>query len=120
MAALAESLSRLQSGRSVIDKTGLPGTYDLHLKWTADPMRPETPGNPGVFPAVDDFSEPVLFTAVREQLGLRIESAKGPVEVVVIDHAEGQQKISSDATRKLRFWKVFKPNLSAMGRVASM
>jgi uncharacterized protein (TIGR03435 family) len=85
MGALAESLSRLQVGRSVIDKTGMPGTYDVHLKWTADPAPPDNPGAP---PAVDDLSEPFLFTAVREQLGLRIESAKGPVEVVVIDHAE--------------------------------
>ena len=73
MARLVENLSRVGLGRSVIDKTGLAGSYDVHLKWTADP---------------DDPLEPSLFTALREQLGLKLESAKGPVEVLVIDHAE--------------------------------
>jgi uncharacterized protein (TIGR03435 family) len=79
MARLAENLSRTGQGRSVIDKTGLAGSYEVHLKWVADPLAPDT--------ATDDQSGPSLFTALRE-LGLRLESAKGPVEVLVIDHAE--------------------------------
>jgi uncharacterized protein (TIGR03435 family) len=76
--ALAESLSRLQLGRSVINKTGLTGSYDVHLKWGAEPLA-STP---------EDQSAPSIFTALREQLGLRMEAAKGPVEVLVIDRAE--------------------------------
>jgi uncharacterized protein (TIGR03435 family) len=80
MVRLAEALSRVGLGISVIDKTGLAGSFELHLKWTADPLASGT--------APDDQSGPSLFTALREQLGLRLGSAKGPVEVLVIDHAE--------------------------------
>lgn len=79
MGPLAESLSRTGLGRSVIDKTGLAGYYQVHLKWTVDRLGP-TP--------VDDQSGPSIFTALPEQLGLQLKSAKGPVEVLVIDHAE--------------------------------
>lgn len=60
--------------RSVIDNTGLTGEYDLSLEWAAD----ET----------GDSSVPSIFTALQEQLGLKLESTKGPVEVIVIDHVE--------------------------------
>lgn len=83
--ALAGSLSRLELRRSVIDKTGLTGSYDVHLKWTLDPLAPAASDSPGVPPAPDG---PSIFTSLREQLGLRLESAKGPVEVLVIDHVE--------------------------------
>jgi uncharacterized protein (TIGR03435 family) len=59
MARLVESLSRVGLGRSVIDKTGLAGSYEVHMKWTADPLGPS-----------DDQSGPSIFTALREQLGL--------------------------------------------------
>jgi uncharacterized protein (TIGR03435 family) len=66
--------------RFVIDKSGLTGLFDLHLEWslqaTADPT------------SADEFTNPSIFTALREQLGLQLESATGPVEVLVIDHAE--------------------------------
>ena len=76
-------------GRPVIDKTGLAGLYDVALKYaptgrTAGPFGPP-PGAPE--PAVDPDS-PSLFTAVQEQLGLKLENARGPVEVVVIDRLE--------------------------------
>jgi uncharacterized protein (TIGR03435 family) len=87
MEALAASLSRVDLHRSVIDKTGLTGTYDVLLKWTVDPLTPAALDNPSAPPAADDLPGP-LFISLREQLGLRIESAKGPVEVLVIDHAE--------------------------------
>jgi uncharacterized protein (TIGR03435 family) len=67
-------------GRSVVDKTGLSGHYDFELTWTPDTLR-----------RVDSDAlpeAPSLFTAIQEQLGLRLESARGPVEVLVIDHAE--------------------------------
>jgi len=61
--------------RPVLNKTGLSGEYDFTLEWT-----------PGIAP--DDADSPSLFTAIQEQLGLKLEPQKGPVEVMVIDHAE--------------------------------
>ena len=56
--------------RPVLDKTGLTATYDINLQWTPDDGEQKT-----------DLSRPSLFTAVQEQLGLKLESQKGPVEV---------------------------------------
>jgi uncharacterized protein (TIGR03435 family) len=64
------------TGRIVIDKTGLTGYYDVDLKWTPD----EDLANGG--------SGPSLFTALEEQLGLKLVSKKAPVDVVVVDHIE--------------------------------
>ncbi len=61
-------------GRVVLDKTGLPGGYDFELQFTQD-------GAP-------TDSGPSLFTAIREQLGLKLESTKEPVDFFTIDHAE--------------------------------
>lgn len=85
MAAFAANLSRAYTSnlaRSVIDRTGLTGTFDLHLKWAVDPLN-----GPGPTPSPDPAG-PSLFAALQEQLGLKLESAKGPVEVLVIDHVE--------------------------------
>ena len=60
-------------GRMVIDQTGLRGTYDINLRWSAEGS--DADGTPG----------PSLSTALQEQLGLRLESARGPVEVLVIE-----------------------------------
>src|SRR4030095_2999976 len=79
MATLAANIAR-SVRRSVIDKTGLTGTYDLHLEWTDAPLN-DIPN-----PEVSD--RPSIFTAVTEQLGLKLESAKGSVEVIVIDRME--------------------------------
>jgi uncharacterized protein (TIGR03435 family) len=87
MEALAGVLS-FQLNRTVLDKTGLTGSYDVHLQWMEDPLTPGTLGSPGAPPAPDDPSGPSLFTSLHEQLGLRMVSAKGPIEVLVIDHAE--------------------------------
>ncbi len=65
-------------GRPVIDRTGLEGLYDLELKWTPE-------GHVGELPA---DAPPGLFTAIQEQMGLKLEAAKGPVKVLVIDHVE--------------------------------
>ena len=89
VSVLADSLSR-QLGRVVLDKTGLRGLYDFELKWTPDesqtPMIRGADGGDSAPPP--DASGPTLFTALQEQLGLKLESQKGPVEVFVIDHVE--------------------------------
>ena len=69
------------SGRSVVDRTGLAGAYDFTLTWG-----PERPDASGAGPGTTDA--PSLFTAVQEQLGLKLISTKAPVEVIVIDHIE--------------------------------
>lgn len=75
-ANLAQVLAKTL-GRSVIDKTGLAGSWDVTLKWTPDELAPDTNNDTGS-----------IFTALQEQLGLRLESQKGPVSVLVIDSAE--------------------------------
>jgi uncharacterized protein (TIGR03435 family) len=84
MGMLARRLAAM-SGRTVIDRTGLTGKYDFKLQWTPDaptPMRgPDEP-------AADNAPGPSLFSALQEQLGLKLESQKGPVEILVIDSAE--------------------------------
>lgn len=72
-------------GRLVIDKTGLTGKYDWYLEWRPAEAEMDTKGDDGSSP---DFNVPGLFTALREQLGLRLEQQKGPVQVVVIDRLE--------------------------------
>ncbi len=80
-----------QLGRPVIDRTELTGPFDLKLEWTPDPG--QGPGGPFAGPPQDgqpapDPNGPSLFTAIQEQLGLKLESSKGPVEVIVIDKVE--------------------------------
>jgi uncharacterized protein (TIGR03435 family) len=62
--------------RPVIDQTGLKGRYDFTLEWTPDNVPP------------GDATAPSLFTAVQEQLGLKLESRKAPVEIIIVDSAE--------------------------------
>ncbi len=81
-----------QLDRTVIDKTGLDGEYDYTLTWAPEPGQggreslglPPRPGAEPPAPA----DGPSIFTALQEQLGLRLESQKGPVKIVVIDGAE--------------------------------
>ncbi len=81
-------------GRPVVDRTGFTGTFDLRLDFTPDEAVAGLPrsagtGNPESPPAAADATgPPPIFTAIQEQLGLKLESAKGPVEVLVIDHVE--------------------------------
>jgi len=80
MASIANQLSyALQA--TVSDKTGLTGDFDFELKWTPDDAGPTN---------ADTSSEPniSIFTAVQEQLGLKLQPTKGPVDTLVIDHAE--------------------------------
>jgi uncharacterized protein (TIGR03435 family) len=77
-------------GREVLDKTGLTGKYDITLKFTPDEnqlARWRMPGAPPL-PAPADASGPSLFTALQEQLGLKLEPQKAPVDILVIDRAE--------------------------------
>jgi uncharacterized protein (TIGR03435 family) len=81
------------AGRVVLDRTGLQGAYDIDLTWTPDQMPPRPPGAPTDPPVqfngvAIDPNGPSLFTAVQEQLGLKLDSQRGPVEVLVIDRAE--------------------------------
>ena len=76
MPELAHNLEFYED-RPVVDQTSLQGRYDFTLKWTYDISAESEPGSP-----------PSLFTAIKEQLGLRMDAVKGPAEVVVIDHLE--------------------------------
>jgi uncharacterized protein (TIGR03435 family) len=95
MSALAYSLAQLPEigGRVVLDQTALKGNYDFSLQWSPDTTPAFSGGGPGdtARPAgapPSDSSAPSLFTALQEQLGLRLESQKSPVDVFVIDHIE--------------------------------
>jgi uncharacterized protein (TIGR03435 family) len=83
MEFLAEDLSDVL-GRKVVDKTGLTRRYDFDLKWTPDDSAAVTGSSAGS----GENQGPSLFTAVQEQLGLKLEPVKAPVDVVVIDHLE--------------------------------
>jgi uncharacterized protein (TIGR03435 family) len=78
LAILAYELS-WRLGRPVIDQTGLQGRYGLKLNWSEDD---------GTSPASSPSNGPSLFTAIQEQLGLKLTATKGPVPILVIDHAE--------------------------------
>ena len=79
LALLAEELSK-EVGRPVVDKTGIAGRYDLKVRWTPDGMAASGASS------VD--APPSIFTALEEQLGLKLRPGKGPVQVLMIDHAE--------------------------------
>jgi bla regulator protein blaR1 len=93
IAGLVQTLSR-QLGGTILDETGLTGKYDFTLQWAPDertgPMSAATQGGgsrPEDAPPADS-SGPSIFTAIQEQLGLKLEPRKVPVEILVIDHAE--------------------------------
>ena len=89
---LAYQLS-LQLGRKVIDKTGLSGQYDFTLEWAPEPGQGGLesiglPPDPNLKLPPPDPNRPSIFTALQEQLGLRLDSEKGPVDMVLIDSVE--------------------------------
>ena len=67
-----------QLGRPVVNKTAVKGTYKITLTWTPDDQAANSSAASG----------PSLFTAIQEQLGLKLEAAKAPVDVLVVDHVE--------------------------------
>jgi uncharacterized protein (TIGR03435 family) len=80
---LAMTLARLPAvSRRVVDRTGLTGQFDFDMEWTPMVFGPAAPGVPNDRPP---DAGPNLFTALQEQLGLRMESAEEAVPVLVID-----------------------------------
>ena len=74
-------------GRKVLDRTGLSGTYDIQVTFTPDSLAAGLPsGVPP--PPTGDAAPPSIVTAMQEQAGLKLESAKAPLEVLVVDHVE--------------------------------
>jgi bla regulator protein BlaR1 len=96
MSQLADALSR-QLGQTVLDKTGLRGAFDLTLEWTPDENQTHIFAmQKGVgdgreeaqAPSTAEPSGPSIFTALQEQLGLKLESGKVPTQIFMIDHAD--------------------------------
>jgi uncharacterized protein (TIGR03435 family) len=86
MPELVRTLSKLV-GRSVIDRTGFTGLFDLQLDFVPDdttPSLPPPPPNSGI----SDLTGASIAQALQQQLGLRLQSTKGPVQVIVVDQAE--------------------------------
>jgi uncharacterized protein (TIGR03435 family) len=88
-ATLSEFASLMQRyvrlDRPIVDHTGIAGKYDFKLSWTPDFSQFD--GNPPG-PAKNDENAPSLYTAIQEQLGLKLEAAREPTDVLVIDHVE--------------------------------
>jgi uncharacterized protein (TIGR03435 family) len=82
LALLARELAHV-TGRVVENRTGITGRFDLKLRWT-----PDDAPTPLINGAPDPNPPPNLFSAIQEQLGLKLEPGKGPVQVLVIDHIE--------------------------------
>jgi uncharacterized protein (TIGR03435 family) len=84
LADLATFLQRFVADRPVIDQTGIIGKYDLILRWTPDELEAggsrQSNGN--------NSSLPGLYTAIQEQLGLKLQEAKRPAQVFVVDHID--------------------------------
>jgi bla regulator protein blaR1 len=84
-------LLNLVLDRPVIDKTGITGRFNIRLDFARDQAtqglrQPLPPDGPAALPS--DPNRPAIFTAVQEQLGLKLTSARGPVETLIIDHVE--------------------------------
>jgi uncharacterized protein (TIGR03435 family) len=90
LSRLADSLSTMLR-RTVVDRTGLSGTFDFDLTWAPDQMPQQaqqlSPPGRSDLPPVDPGG-PSIFTAIQEQLGLKLESTRGAVDVLVVDRAE--------------------------------
>jgi uncharacterized protein (TIGR03435 family) len=76
------------AGRPIIDRTGLTGKFDIHLEFAPPPVDPARTGLAALQAAAGEPTAPEIFAAIQEQLGLKLEPAKGPGEFLVIDHVE--------------------------------
>jgi uncharacterized protein (TIGR03435 family) len=85
---LAQQLS-LQLGKPVVDKTGLTGKYDFTLRWAQDATLSSNEVN--ATEQNTSAATPPLFTAIQEQLGLKLEPQTAPMDVLIIDHVEWPQ-----------------------------
>ncbi len=85
MARLAESLSQ-RLRQPVVDQTGIKGVFYLKLEWTPDQSLSKNPEETKESPAAESGAS--IFTALREQVGLKLEARKVPAEIVVVDHVE--------------------------------
>jgi uncharacterized protein (TIGR03435 family) len=85
METLAAQLSG-RVGRSVVDRSGLEGRYDLDVEFSPQPLRADSADSASVDRAASDG--PSIYTALTEQLGLKLESQKQQVDVTVIDSIE--------------------------------
>ena len=78
--------------RPVKDATGLKRKYDYTLYWAIDrgavPLSPPDPNGAASTSPADADNGPTIFTAIQAQLGLKLQPKKGPVEILVVDHAE--------------------------------
>ena len=85
MSVVTRTFSRLYLGlgRPIIDKTGLRGTYDVTIEWAPVPKPSATPDTPSPAPA-----GPTFIDALRDQLGLKLESSKASLRILVIDKVE--------------------------------
>jgi bla regulator protein blaR1 len=79
---------RMVVGRPVIDKTGISGRFNLLVKFSREGTELGSTFNDAPLPAADPTGPPSIFTAIQEQLGLRLEAGKGPVDFLFIDHIE--------------------------------
>jgi uncharacterized protein (TIGR03435 family) len=84
MSDLTSLMQRAMLDRPVVDKTGLSGRYDFDLEWAPD----ETQFGGEVPTAPTDAPSPPLFSAIQQQLGLKLEATRGPIEALVVDTAE--------------------------------
>jgi uncharacterized protein (TIGR03435 family) len=85
--AIGTILSR-QVERQVFNRTGLSGEYDFQLDFTPDSGPCRAAGNSQGALAADPSGRPSIYTALQQQLGLKLESSRGPVELLVIDRVE--------------------------------
>ena len=84
MAELAAALAMFAIDRPIVDRTGVSGRFEIDLEWTTQVLQSTAPDG-GAATASDG---PSIFTALTSQLGLRLQSTRGPVEVLVIDRVE--------------------------------
>jgi uncharacterized protein (TIGR03435 family) len=86
--SMLAGLMNLILDRPVIDKTGITDYFEIHLRFAPDDSAAPRPANPGAPAEVQAPDAPYIFQAIQEQLGLKLVTAKGPIDVLVIDHIE--------------------------------